>query len=179
MCIQLETPHLILRQWQDSDLAPFYQLNSNSQVMQYFPKLLDKAESDQLAFRIQSLIQQNEWGFWALELKSSQKFIGFTGLHYQPTLFDFSPCTEIGWRLDPQYWGKGYATEAALRCLEFAFNQLNLDEVVAFTAKQNLRSQAVMERIGMTYKLDFHHPELDDQSPLREHKLFGILKEKI
>ena len=176
MCIQLETPRLILRQWQNADLEAFYQLNSNTEVMQYFPKVLDKTESDQLAYRIQSLIQQNGWGFWAVELKSTQEFMGFTGLHHQPTQFKFSPCTEIGWRLNSQYWGNGYATEAALRCLEFAFNSLNLNEIVAFTAKQNLKSQAVMKRIGMTYKFDFDHPELDDQSPLKEHQLFSIQK---
>ena len=89
-------------------------------------------------------------------------------------MFSFSPCTEIGWRLDSIHWNKGYATEAALACLSFAFNHLDLNEVVSFTALQNLKSQAVMEKIGMQYIMNFNHPSLDEKSPLRMHQLFKI-----
>mgnify|MGYP000312505061 CR=1 FL=1 len=86
---------------------------------------------DALAQTFQQFINQNGWGFWAVELKHSQEFIGFTGLHAQPERFDFSPCVEIGWRLDSKFWHQGYATEAARACLYFAFSVLDLDEVVA------------------------------------------------
>lgn len=172
----LETPRLILRQWNESDFEPFYKMNADSKVMEYFPKTLTEDESNQLAFKCKSLIDKNGWGFWALELKQSKEFIGFTGLHYQPEQFSFSPCTEIGWRLSPLHWNKGYATESATACLNFGFNQLALDEIVAFTAQHNLKSQAVMRRLGMQYKMDFNHPALDDSSPLKKHKLLSLLK---
>ena len=78
--IILESSRLILRPWQNSDLAPFAEMNTNAQVMQYFPKPLNQYESDTLAEKFQHLIEVNGWGFWALELKQTGQFIGFTGL---------------------------------------------------------------------------------------------------
>lgn len=172
--IQLETARLILRPWQASDLESFAQLNADPEVMRYFPAPLSRTESDALAERIQSAITENGWGFWAVELKQNQQFIGFTGLHYQPEQFAFSPCTEIGWRYAKQYWQNGYATEAAQACLDFAFQQLALNEVVAFTATQNHPSEKVMQRLGMHYVKNFIHPKLDAQHPLAEHLLYSI-----
>ncbi len=97
--VLLETARLILRPWKTEDLAPFAHMNANAQVMQHFPQTLNTQESDALAKKFQQQIDLNGWGFWALELKQTGQFIGFTGLHFQPDLFEFSPCTEIGWRL--------------------------------------------------------------------------------
>lgn len=172
--IILQSSRLILRPWQNSDLAPFAEMNANAQVMQYFPKLLSQHESDVLAEKFQHLIDVNGWGFWALELKQTGQFIGFTGLHAQPDLFEFSPCTEIGWRIDPTFWHQGYATEAAIECLKFAFATLKLQDIKAFTAKQNKVSERVMLRLGMRHEGYFNHPKLDADSPLRCHTLYGI-----
>lgn len=172
--IQLETPRLIIRPWKMSDLEPFAQLNADSDVMRYFPAPLTKVESDALAERIQSFISIYGWGFWAVELKQNQKFIGFTGLLYQPEQFDFSPCTEIGWRLAKEYWHKGYATEAAKACLDFAFQRLEINEVIAITATTNRPSEQVMQRLGMCYVKNFIHPKLDPHHPLTEHLLYRI-----
>lgn len=174
MQMQLESSRLILRPWQESDRLPFYQLNADPAVMRYFPKCLSRAESDQLIDKFQALITAQGWGFWAVELKSAQRLIGMTGLHHQPDQFCFSPCTEMGWRFAQEYWGYGYATEAAQLALNFAFQTLHLHEVVAFTASINHPSQAVMQRLGMQYQQEFLHPALPADSSLQKHVLYSI-----
>lgn len=108
MTIQLETPRLILRACQDSDLKTFYEMYQDQDVMRYFPQRLTAAESQRLARLIQSFIEQQGWDFWALELKETGEFLGFIGLHAQPTKFEFSPCTEIGWRLKRSAWRQDF-----------------------------------------------------------------------
>ena len=174
MIIQIETQRLLLRQWQASDYLPLAELNADSQVMQYFPNCLTSEESYWLAQRLQQLIEQQGWGFWALELKSSGAFIGFTGLNKPTAPFEFNPCIELGWRLARAFWGYGYATEAAQAALHFGFEQLKLSEIVAFTALPNQRSQAVMQRLGMKYQYDFPHPHLTLDHPLSQHCLYKI-----
>lgn len=172
--IQLETSRLRLRPWRDEDFAPFAALNADPQVMAHFPATLDRAESDVLAARCQSLIEAQGWGFWATEIKASGDFIGFVGLHRPIAELPFSPCVEIGWRLARPFWGQGYASEAARAALSFAFNDLSLAEVVAFTSLENRRSQAVMERLGMRRAENFEHPALPPGHPLREHCLYRL-----
>lgn len=174
--ITLETPRVRLRQWQDSDLEPFAQINADPKVMAYFLKPLDRLESDALADRLRTLIQENGWGVWALELKSSGQFIGFVGLHIPSPDFPFSPCAEIAWRLDYRYWGKGLALEAAQAALHVGFNALSLDEIVAFTSLPNKRSQNLMARMGMHYAQTFIHPHVPQGHPLQTHCLYRIKK---
>lgn len=175
--IQLETSRLILRQWKTSDFKSFANLTADHDVMRYFPSVLSQRESDELANKFQTLIAENGWGFWAVELKNTHDFIGFVGLQNLPTQFGFSPCVEIGWRLAKQYWHQGYATEAAQACLKFAFEQLALEEVVSFTAKLNVPSQKVMQRLNMQYISEFNHPKLESKHPLASHVLYQISKQ--
>lgn len=172
--IELETARLRLRQWKEEDLEHFHALNDDPEVMRYFPSRLTRSESDDLARRISSLIEEKGWGFWALETRDEGRFIGFTGLHALETKFPFSPCVEAGWRLARAYWGKGLATEAATAALDFGFRRLDLREIVAFTALGNTRSQAVMGRLGMIRSEEFEHPDLPEGSPLRPHVLYRI-----
>jgi RimJ/RimL family protein N-acetyltransferase len=111
-----------------------------------------------------------------VELRASAAFIGFVGLRAPPFEAPFTPCIEIGWRLERESWGKGFATEAGLECLRFAFETLDLPEVVSFTVPQNRRSRAVMERLGMLHDLDgdFDHPRLPEGHPLRRHVLYRL-----
>ncbi|MDN3681311.1 GNAT family N-acetyltransferase [Vibrio tapetis subsp. quintayensis] len=172
----LETERLILRQWKDDDKPGYAKLNADPKVMTYFPALLNQAESDAQADLIHSLIEANGFGFWAVELKSSGEFIGFVGLHKQaaPEIPN-TPMIEIGWRLSSEYWGKGYAPEAAEKALEFAFEQLNLAQVYAFTALPNIPSQRVMSKIGMiNIDQDFDSPKLPKGHALERHCLFEI-----
>lgn len=172
----ITTQRLVLRQWLDSDREPFAALNADPEVMRYFPAPLSRDESDAMADRIAELIERQGWGFWAVEHAKDRTFMGFVGLH-APEDLPFSPCTEIGWRLARPYWGCGYATEAALASLSFAFGQLDLSSVVAFTANGNMRSQGVMRRLGMTLESHFDYPRLPDDHPLRPHVLFRLTRE--
>lgn len=169
-----QTPRLLLRQWKDSDREPFSEMSSDSRVMEHFPSTLSRPESDAVADKISSLINERGWGFWALEEKSSGKFLGFTGLHVPIPELPFSPCVEIGWRLMYSAWGRGFASEAASKALEVAFERIKLEEVVAFATVGNFRSHKVMERIGMKKDYEFEHPGLDLNSPHRRHILYRI-----
>lgn len=175
--IALETPRLRLRPWQDSDLAPFAALNADPVVMAYFPAVLDREASDALAAQCRQRIDTQGWGFWATESKASGDFIGFVGLNRPSAALPFSPCVEIGWRLARPFWQQGYATEAARAALAYAFNDLALDEVLAFTSLGNQRSRAVMTRLGMRQTAEnFLHPALAAGHPLREHCLYRLAR---
>ncbi|MCK0911672.1 GNAT family N-acetyltransferase [Acinetobacter pittii] len=170
----LETERLILRQWKDSDKLPFIEMGMDHDVMKYLPNFLDEEQSVKLIQMASEIINKNEWGIWAVELKDSHEFIGFIGLHNQPTLFEFSPCVEIAWRLAKKYWGNGYATEGAKATLEYAFKTLQLNKVVSFTATINEPSKSVMKKLGMTKVKEFNHPEFSLNKHLKKHVLYEI-----
>lgn len=175
----IRTERLILRQWNDADLEFFAKLNADPRVMEYFPSILSRDESDAMAKRMATKIGERGWGFWAVSAPRVADFIGFVGLNAidQSTLqARFSPAVEIGWRLAFEYWGKGYAAEGARAALAYGFETLKLNEIVSFTAVGNTRSRAVMERIGMHHdsKDDFDRPELPEGHPLRRHVLYRI-----
>ena len=141
--------------------------------------ILDRATSDAMIDRLQAKIADRGWGFWAVESKQDKQFIGFVGLEIPTADLPFSPCVEIGWRLAFEYWGKGYATEAAKAALKVGFDRLELPEIVSFTATINHRSSAVMERLGMNREPEtFEHPNLTVGHPLREHYLYRLSREK-
>lgn len=147
--------------------------------MKFFPVLLDCAESDAMALRCQSLITNRGWGLWATETKSAREFIGYVGLHTPTLELPFSPCIEIGWRLAFHHWGKGFATEAARAALCVGFEQLGFLEIVSFASLQNLRSRAVMERLGMCDSGEiFEHPAIPPGNPLRRHCLYRLSREQ-
>lgn len=157
----IKTKRLILTHWKDSDLEPFAKLNSDPRVMEYFPKKLSKEESDKMAKNMEEKIKENGFGFWAVSLIETGKFIGMIGLNNVSFSAHFTPAIEIGWRIGFDYWSCGYATEGAKAALDFGFDVLKFKEIVSFTTINNTRSIAVMERIGMhhDYKDDFDHPK--------------------
>ncbi len=166
----IETPRLILRQWQDSDRGPFAAMGADPEVMAHFPALLTRAESDALIDRLHAGIAERGWGLWAIERRADGEFLGWTGLN--PVTF---PCpvendVEIGWRLARAAWGQGHAREAALAALAFGW-ELGLARIVSFTVAANTRSWGLMQRIGLDRRedLDFDHPRLAAGHPLRRH----------
>jgi RimJ/RimL family protein N-acetyltransferase len=177
----LRTDRLLLRPWRESDLEPFAALNADPAVMEHFAKPLDRAESDAFVARIRSHFDRHGFGFWAVEAPGISDLVGLVGLAIPTFETHFTPCVEIGWRLSRAYWGKGYANEAARASLRYGFEQLGLDEIVAFTVPYNVRSRAVMERIGMTRSAadDFDHPNLPEGHRLRRHVLYRIQRGKI
>lgn len=173
--LSITTKRLYLRPWQQADYAPFATINADAQVMECFPRPLTTAESNALAQRITTGIQERGWGLWAVGEQEGDPFIGFVGLHIPRNSLPFSPCVEIGWRLATKHWGKGYAPEAAAATLAVAFHTLELDEVVAFTSATNVRSRRVMEKIGLISTAeDFDHPDVPTTSPLRRHVLYRL-----
>ncbi|MFS1525085.1 GNAT family N-acetyltransferase [Microbulbifer sp. 2304DJ12-6] len=173
--IQPNTERLQLRQWREADKPPLAIMNTDPRVMEFFPALLTREESDAGVDRNSTYIEEYGWGFWALELKESGEFLGFVGIKPITDDLPFAPAVEIGWRLAHPHWGKGYASEAARASLEVAFEILQLAEVVSFTALPNIRSQRVMERLGMQRdSLVFEHPQVPTESPLLRHCLFRL-----
>ncbi len=167
----IETDRLILRDWKSEDLPMFAKMNNDERVMRYFPSVLTEKEPESFFFRIQSEFERNGWGLYAVELKSSGQFIGYVGLHEIGFDADFAPGVEIGWRLDADYHNKGLATEAAKAVLKLARSK-GLKRLYSFTAKKNVPSERVMQKIGMTKAGEFQHPNLPEDSPLRTHVLY-------
>jgi len=178
--LRLSTARLVLRRWADADREPFAALNADPEVMRYFRGPLDRTASDAFADRIESSFDELGYGLWAVELRSSGEFIGFTGLARQTFPAHFTPAVEVGWRLGRSAWGNGYATEAARAALDFAFDVAGLEEVVSTTTRTNERSQAVMRRLGMTHDAadDFAYPLLPDAHPFRPHVLYRMSKQR-
>lgn len=176
----IKTERLVLRQWTDDDLPPFAAMNADPNVMEFFPALLSRDESDRLADKIRKELEEKEYGLWAVEVPGVTPFIGFIGLHLANFDAPFCPCVEIGWRLAKEHWGKGYATEGAKAALDYAFNTLKLDEVLSFTAEVNKRSQKVMERIGMQRDPsgNFDHSMVPDGHPVKHHVLYKLSNPK-
>jgi RimJ/RimL family protein N-acetyltransferase len=171
----LTTPRLELRGWRESDLGAFAAINADPAVMEHFPAPMTRRESDELVEKIEAGFEADGFGLWAVEVRETGEFIGFTGLDVPEFEADFMPAVEVGWRLARSAWGNGYATEAARRALEFGFED-GLDEIVSFTTVANRRSRAVMERLGMSHDPadDFDHPSLPPGHPLRPHVLYRL-----
>ena len=174
---ELNTDRLLLRQWRDSDREPWAALCADPEVMEFLSSSRDRATSDMAIDRWRSRIEEQGWSFWAVEVKGTGAFVGMTGLQVPAEPHPCLPCTEIGWRLARPYWGQGYASEAAIRVLRFSFTHLGLQEVVASTAVGNIRSSAVMKRIGMSGpETTFVHPGVPESSHLNQHVLYRISK---
>jgi RimJ/RimL family protein N-acetyltransferase len=170
------TERLLLRRWLPMDQEPFAALNADPRVMEHFPSTLSREQSDALVEQIEASFDQNGFGLWAVEVPNIARFVGFIGLAVPRFEAHFTPCVEIGWRIAPEYWNRGYASEGARAALAFGFETLQLEEIVSFTVPGNLRSRRVMEKIGMEHNDadDFDHPLLPPGHPLRRHVLYRI-----
>jgi ribosomal-protein-alanine N-acetyltransferase len=174
---ELRTERFVLRRWTDADRTPFAALNADPEVMEFLPELLTRAESDEFVDRIEATFDEVGYGLWVVELEDGA-FAGYVGLW--PATFDapFTPAVEVGWRLARGAWGRGVATEAARAALADGFARLDVDEILSFTAVTNLRSRAVMERLGMVRDEanDFAHPSLPDGHRLQAHVLYRLAR---
>ena len=162
MTPEIATKRLLLRGWRESDKAPYAALNADPAVMRHFPATLTSEQSDQMVDRMIAVWKESSFGLWAVERLDSGEFIGFVGLAAPTWVADFTPCVEVGWRLAASQWGHGFAPEAARAALAFGFENVDLpnDEIVSFTTLDNVKSQRVMQKIGL--RLDptreFDHP---------------------
>ena len=174
MALILTTERLVLRSFDPTFYDSFVAMNKEEEVMKYFPAPLSKEESLQFIDIISNHYKDVGFSLYAVLLASNNTFLGFTG--FMTPSFDafFTPCIEISWRFKKEYWGNGYATEAATACLKYAKEQLGLKEVFSFTSLHNKKSEAVMQKIGMQRQKNFEHPKLDKTHWLCAHVLYVI-----
>lgn len=178
----IRTPRLILRTWEAADAPAFWELNQDPQVIEFLPGPLTLAQAEVFIAAQQELQARSGACYFAATLADSGELAGFVGLKrheaQQEAALPFAPCTDIGWRLAARHWGKGYASEAARACLAFGFQALGLEEIVSFTVPANLRSRAVMEKLGMREDARgaFAHPALPAGHPLSHHVLYRLRK---
>ncbi len=174
----IETSRLILRNWEERDRDLFHRINSDERVMEFFPFRRDRPTADALMDSMREEIARDGYGWTAAEIAASGECIGFIGLHAAEISGIFPEGSfEIGWRLAPEYWGQGFVTEGANALLTFGFAELGLAGIISFAVHDNVRSIAVMERLGMTRDTtdDFDHPGVPDTHPqLKRHVLYRI-----
>lgn len=170
----IETGRLVLRPAVDADRDAIADLNGHPKVGEWLGGVLDRSGSDAFVDRVQAHEAEHGFGFWAVERQADRRVIGMTGVWWVPPEIGLGRVVEIGWRFHPDAWGCGYATEAARAALDHGLNHLNQPEIIAFTARTNLASQAVMRRIGMMAdpSRDFDHPGLAHDHPLRAHVVY-------
>jgi RimJ/RimL family protein N-acetyltransferase len=173
---QFETSRLILRPWRDDDVHAWIALNADPVVMEFFPSALSREEAEASAKRLRERLDVNGYGWWVAEVRDGTPFAGVVALQDVPSDLPFAPALEVGWRFAQRFWGYGFATEGATALLDFAFAALGRVEVVSMTARLNVRSQRVMQRLGMTRDMsgDFDHPRLHEGHRLRPHVLYRI-----
>lgn len=171
--VLLRTSRLLLRRWREEDVAAFAEMSANPAVMEFLRPLSEAGACAAWVARARAHWQQHGFGQWVVEIPDEASFIGVVGLATISYPAHFTPAVEIAWRLAPDFWRRGYASEAARAALDYGFNQLGLSEIVAVTVPANLRSRAVMERLGMTRRpeQDFDHPNVPE-GPLKRHVLY-------
>jgi ribosomal-protein-alanine N-acetyltransferase len=174
----IETERLVLRRWTDQDSDGFARLNADPEVMEHFPGVLTREESDDMLARMERHFEEFGYGLWAVDTRWNPRLIGFCGLAVPTFRTHFTPAVEIGWRFARAEWGNGYATEAARAALGFGFDEAGLDEILSWTVPANDKSQGVMIRLGMSRapELDFDHPRLMDNERLRRHVVYRITR---
>jgi RimJ/RimL family protein N-acetyltransferase len=176
--LQLETSRLTLRRWQESDREPFAEMNADAVVMHYFEAPFTRQQSDEAIDRYLAAFDRDSFSFFAATVRDTGDFVGTIGMQVMrftvPNLPQ--PAVEIGWRLTQASQGKGLATEGARTIVDFAFNKLGLNEVVAITALPNCASRHVMEKLGMTHRpeLDFDHPRVPAGHQYQRHTLYSL-----
>jgi 3-dehydroquinate dehydratase/shikimate dehydrogenase len=172
----IRTERLLLRRWRDEDRAPFAAMNAHPEVVEHLLGPMTRERSDEFVDRIEAHWDEHGWGLWAVEVVGASPFAGYVGLW--PAEYVAPGMVEVGWRLARDAWGHGYATEAAREALRFGFTEVGLDEIVSFTVPQNVRSRAVMERIGLVRDAtgDFDHPRVDPRTHphLVRHVLYRL-----
>ena len=171
-----KSKRLGFRDWIDDDLDEFSKLNSDINVMEHFPKPLTKEETYDFIQRLKKHFKEKGFNYFATEILETGEFIGFIGLAYQDYESEFTPNVDIGWRLKKEAWGNGYATEGAKRCIDFGFENLNLDKIISVCTEKNFNSENVMKKIGMKKVGEFNHPKLNEYPKLMKCLCYEINK---
>jgi len=161
------TTRLRLRCWTDADRPAFAALNADPEVMEHLAGVLDRAGSDALMDALRVGWSERGVDLWAVERLSDGILLGWAGLHPMPDGTPGAGEWEVGWRLARAAWGHGYATEAATEAARVA-RRLGLPRLWSMTVPANVRSLAVMRRLGMVEHGRFDHPRFPEGHRLRE-----------
>lgn len=174
----IETERLLLREWRDDDIAPLHAICSDLRVMAFIGPVQTLGEVEAAVDRQCTTQASNGHCYWAVEHKRDARLIGFCGLLHEPEGTPVAGEIDIGWRLAFDCWGYGYAQEAAQASLAWGWQMLDIDRIWAITVPTNLRSRALMERLGMGRHddLDFDHPGVPDGSPLKRHVTYSVAR---
>ncbi|KIO76645.1 GNAT family acetyltransferase [Pedobacter lusitanus] len=164
------------RDWIRADIEKMAEINADPEVMRFFPATQSAQQTQEFIERMSAQFKEKHFCYFAADHLETGDFIGFIGLSVQTFEADFNPCTDIGWRLKKSAWQKGFATEGAKRCLDYAFDELKLEKINAMAPQVNLPSVNVMKKLGMKEVLAFNHPLLADDERLRECVLYELLK---
>ena len=172
----IETERLILRAWRDEDLEPYADIMVDPEVGKWLGGPFSRAQAHERVARFTANLADDGFGRLAIERRRDGRMIGHCGL--APTPEGLAPVLvglEIGWALAPDAWGSGFAVEAARAVIADGFARSDAPEILAFTGTTNLRSQAVMQRLGMIRMAarDFDHPLLANDHPLRRHIVYA------
>ncbi len=162
------------RNWIDSDLAKLVTINSDAEVMKYFPSTQTEEQTLQFITRMQNQLDTKDYCYFAVDRLENNEFIGFIGLSDQTYEANFTPCIDIGWRIATKHWGKGYATEGAKRVLTYAFEEFKIDKILSIAPAINTASENVMKKIEMQKVKNFEHSLLKDNEQLKECVLYEI-----
>jgi RimJ/RimL family protein N-acetyltransferase len=169
-----KSKRLGFRNWVPTDVEKMHKICSNPDVMRFFPLVLTLAQTRDLIQRMQEQYVNRGYCYFAVDKLSDNSFIGFIGLAYQEYEAHFTPCVDIGWRLAKEHWNNGYATEGALRCLKYGFDDLKLSNIKSICSTINKPSENVMIKLGMQ-KIDvFNHPKLKGDRRLESCFLYEI-----
>ncbi len=171
-----QSDRLGFRNWTSDDVDVLSKINADARVMEFFPSTQSRQITRQFVERMQRQFNERGHCYFAVDLLSVERCIGFIGLSYQNYTAYFTPAVDIGWRLHHAYWNQGLATEGARRCLSYGFNVLHLDEIYSVASEQNGKSIRVMEKIGMTRDGHIHHPALKNYAHLSACHVYKITK---
>lgn len=157
---EIQTPRLLLRRWQEDDLVPMAEINADPEVMRWIDdgSTLDLEQTAEAIERWEEEWDEEGFGLFAVELLASGELIGFAGLSVPEFLPEVLPAVEIGWRLGTQFWGQGYASEAAHAALEFALQDRGIERVISIARLGNDASENVMRKLGMEPDHETTHP---------------------
>lgn len=152
-------------------------MNMNAAVIEFFPSVYSRDETIKSIDRIKSSFDINGFSLYTLEKIEDSSFIGFTGFSLPRFESFFTPCVEIGWRLNFANWNQGFATEAAKACIDFGFSTLEFNIIHSFTSVLNIKSMHIMKKIGMHFAGTFDHPLIADGNKLKPHVIYKLDRE--
>lgn len=160
------------RNWDLTDIDKMHEINSDEKVMEFFPSIQTKQQTTEFVERMIKQYNDKCFCYFAVDKLEDNQFIGFIGLSEQTYEADFTPCVDIGWRIKSSEWNKGFASEGAKKCLDYALNELKLENVYSIAPKINTKSEHIMKKIGLKKQYEFEHSLLTNNDRLKTCILF-------